>query len=305
VGPIVDAHTHIWSARSQATRTAGHDLRMRFMGVSAPPPLRASARALAETSVEHGVEQAVLIQPSFLGTNVRYLVSALDRDRSARAAVALLDPTAERPQAQIERLHRLGVVGVRLAPLVAPGLDWFGRASDDACALMAERGMTVSVLATSAQVAGLGGWLARHEQLNVVIDHLGRPDTHEGAGRDALAPLLRLAEHPNLSVKLSGLSAFSRSDFPHPDTGAWARRVVAEFGSERTLWGSDFPWTHELRSGYPGALGAALVALADLPSDALRNCFALTARRLHHLPANAAVTLSATRATAQCPGSSP
>lgn len=255
--------------------------RARFIAAPVPPPLDASARAFVGASMPHGIGEAVLIQPSFLGSDTRYLLAALRRDRAARAAVAVLDPTATRPQAQVERLHRLGVRGMRLVPLVAPELDWFGPAADGAGEAMAELGMIASVLAGSAQLGRVGKWAARHEHLTVVIDHLGRPDTHAGGRRGALTPLLRLAAHTNVFAKMSGLSALSSRAFPHTDTGAWARRAVEEFGSERTLWGSDYPWTQREPAGYAGALGAALLALGDIASDALGDCFAGTARRLY------------------------
>ena len=106
----------------------------------------------------------------------------------------------------------------------------------------------------------------------------------QGPRARALDPLLSLARHANAHVKISGVSAFSRRPFPHADSGPWVHRAVEEFGSQRTLWGSDFPWTYALSSGYGGTLASVLLALRELPPADLRNCLAATARRLYGLP---------------------
>lgn len=44
----------------------------------------------------------------------------------------------------------------------------------------------------------------------------------------------------------------SGQDFPYQDTKAPIREIIARFGPERLMWGSDFPWVTE-KCGYTKA----------------------------------------------------
>lgn len=44
----------------------------------------------------------------------------------------------------------------------------------------------------------------------------------------------------------------SGQDFPYQDTKAPIRELIARFGPERLMWGSDFPWVTE-KCGYTKA----------------------------------------------------
>lgn len=44
----------------------------------------------------------------------------------------------------------------------------------------------------------------------------------------------------------------SGQDFPYEDTRAPVRELIARFGPERLMWGSDFPWVTQ-KCGYKNA----------------------------------------------------
>ena len=61
-----------------------------------------------------------------------------------------------------------------------------------------------------------------------------------------LADGLRLAAHPNLRAKSTFLPTGSVTGYPCADMHAPCLKLVNAFGSERCVWGSDFPcelWT--------------------------------------------------------------
>ncbi|MDI7047420.1 amidohydrolase family protein, partial [Escherichia coli] len=55
----------------------------------------------------HGIERAVLVQPSFLGTDNRYLLQALSRDRRRLRGVAVVTPNVS--EKELAALHAQGV----------------------------------------------------------------------------------------------------------------------------------------------------------------------------------------------------
>ncbi|MCP2324226.1 L-fuconolactonase [Hamadaea flava] len=82
---------------------------------------------------------------------------------------------------------------------------------------------------------------ARHPQLTVVVDHLGNPAnllTEDASGWQA--DVTYAARRPNVVMKISGLLTQQRG-VPVEKVADLARHVVAEFGPQRCLIGSDWP----------------------------------------------------------------
>ena len=65
--------------------------------------------------------------------------------------------------------------------------------------------------------------------------------------------LLSLAAFPRAYVKLSAAFRVSTEPFPHADARPAIRKLLAAFGKERLLWGTDFPWVTQKDGGYGGA----------------------------------------------------
>ena len=77
----------------------------------------------------------------------------------------------------------------------------------------------------------------------MIVDHLGmRQNPTFGLDdppfRD-LPALLALAELPNVRVKVSGVPTLSAGPYPFADLWASLDQVLAAFGAERLMWGSD------------------------------------------------------------------
>ena len=76
----------------------------------------------------------------------------------------------------------------------------------------------------------------------LVLDHCGVPDIAGGAFAPWRDGVRSLAAMPNVSAKLSGVLAYAA---PGTATIAtvrpWVEEVIAAFGPERCMWGSDWP----------------------------------------------------------------
>ena len=80
-----------------------------------------------------------------------------------------------------------------------------------------------------------------------MVSHMGLPPARKAPPERAaaaveLAPLLALAEFPNVLVKLSGFYAVSdpSHDWPHRAAAPFVDVLIAGFGADRCLWASDF-----------------------------------------------------------------
>jgi predicted TIM-barrel fold metal-dependent hydrolase len=91
----------------------------------------------------------------------------------------------------------------------------------------------------------------------------------------------RLAAEPNVMVKLSGLGTFIHHN--DPDHIAWIlRETLPLFGSERCLFGSNFP-IEKLWTDYAALLAAYRDALAWLSPEARQAVLHGTAARIYRL----------------------
>ena len=72
----------------------------------------------------------------------------------------------------------------------------------------------------------------------VLIDHLAEP--HMGSGVE-FADVLELASFERVYMKLSALSHFAQDAPRYESARAFTRRVIAEFGPDRLVWGGDMP----------------------------------------------------------------
>jgi predicted TIM-barrel fold metal-dependent hydrolase len=77
-----------------------------------------------------------------------------------------------------------------------------------------------------------------------VIDHLGQTDI---GAEDQITNLLKLSKYPNVYVKVSAFYKFGSRKPPYTELAPLIRRLVAEFGSSRLMWGSDCPY--QLQNG--------------------------------------------------------
>ena len=234
---MIDAHVHIW-------RLARHDCVW-------PTPDEGvlyrdfTLEELIAALDEAGIDRAILVQSQESARDTAWLIETgmtTDcisgvigwADLCDRAAVAAL---SDQPLLK----------GVR--PMVqARAADWYDDPALDAgLETMAEHGLVLDALIRPVHLPALDRLAARHPDLVVVIDHAAKP-TGGPAGfhawKTAIAPL---ADRPNVHVKLSGLT----TEIARDAVGPVVEAVIALFGPERLLWGSDWPVV-TVSDGYRG-----------------------------------------------------
>lgn len=92
-----------------------------------------------------------------------------------------------------------------------------------------------------------------------------------------------MAACPNVVCKLSGLTTQASWDgWTVEQVLPYAARVLAAFGAERVMFGSDWP-VCDLAGGYGGALSVAEAALVGCGADERVAVLGGTARRVYGL----------------------
>ena len=149
-------------------------------------------------------------------------------------------------------------------------------------ARLADYGFSFDLQVFSGQMAGAAVLAESCPAVTFILQHAGMLEDLSPAGREAWrAGMRRLAACPNVVCKLSGLGTFiHRNDAAH--IADIAREMVAVFGAQRCLFGSNFP-IEKLWTSYRDLVGAyrtALGSLSDSDRDAILRSNAMRVYRL-------------------------
>ncbi|KWT01797.1 MULTISPECIES: amidohydrolase family protein [Pseudomonas syringae group genomosp. 2] len=234
----IDAHAHVFSKDLSLTS-----------GRRYSPDYDATVQAYLAHLHEHGLSHGVLVQPSFLGTDNRFLFDALAQAPDRLRGVAVVDTDISR--GALQRMAGLGIVGIRL--------NLIGRALPDFTApewkSLFKNVWTLGWhVELHREVADLPGLIRQLLPFGckIVIDHFGRPDARLGIDDPAFQALLELGLSGQLWMKVSAIyrlggTAEQNAAFAH----AALPLLLQSFGPRRLVWGSDWPHTqHEQEVSY-------------------------------------------------------
>ncbi len=188
----------------------------------------------------NGMTGGVLVQPSFLGTDNRYLVAALQANPHRLRGVAVVDPAIS--DSELSRLDDAGVVGIRLNQIGLPTPDFAAPPWQTLLARLRARRWHVQVHQAAGALRGLIDPLLAAD-LDVVVDHFGRPDPRLGVADPGFAYLLSLASSRRVWVKLSGAYRNGANGAGEATAMAAMPLLKSSFGLDRLVWGSDWPHT--------------------------------------------------------------
>lgn len=231
----VDTHFHVFNAG------------VAVEGARYVPPYTAALqdwRALAQSV---GVTGGVWVQPSFLGTDNRLMLQALEAYPDLLRGVAVVAP--DTPPETLVTLHASGVRGIRLnlVGLAHDIPEWTRAAQFWQC--LHDLGWHLEVHTDPGALPHVLAQLPT--DIPLVIDHMAKPS--EACVRDATVKnLVQRARHVPTHVKLSG--AYRLGGVDATDL---AQLWLHEIGPKALLWGSDWPCTnHEQLASYEQLFGS-------------------------------------------------
>lgn len=220
----------------------------------------------------HGVSHAVLVQPSFLGTDNSFLLAALRAAPQRLRGVAVVAPGIA--DADLLALAEGGICGIRLNLVGLPLPDLAQPDWQQLLARVRALDWHVEVHRSALDLA-LAAQPVLDAGCRLVVDHFGLP------GLVGVSDwLLQAAAGGRTWVKLSAAYR-SWPGASGPQARAAAQQLLRAFGPERLLWGSDWPHTqHREHIDYT----AAHAALTDWVPDpeARQTILAATPAALFH-----------------------
>ncbi|HUR06234.1 MAG TPA: amidohydrolase family protein [Nonomuraea sp.] len=272
----VDAHHHIWdlAARPHAWLEAEK---------LAPVRRTFTLDRLAGHAAAAGVSGTVLVQvlPD-LAETTEFLALAAESDLVA-GVVGWIDLTSP---AAAETLAGLpgGLVGIRHGVQAEPDPAWLTRPDvRRGLAAVAAAGLAYDLLTLPRQLAAAIDTVAAMPELTFVLDHLAKPPIASGELEPWASRIRELAGHPNVYCKLSGMvTEADWASWQVADLRPYAETVLAAFGPERVMFGSDWP-VCLLAADYERVVSAADELCAGLSAGERTDVFGGTARRAYRL----------------------
>ena len=107
--------------------------------------------------------------------------------------------------------------------------------------LLAERRLRFDICIRHAQLPAAAELVEACPDTVFVLDHLGKPPVAAAALDPWREQMTRLAAHPNVACKLSGLSTEAAPGWQDADVVPYLEHALEVFGPKRCMTGSDWP----------------------------------------------------------------
>jgi L-fuconolactonase len=287
---IIDAHQHFWDV----SRTDYGWLRpdnVRLYRNYLPPDL-------APLLADNEVDATVLVQAAPSEAETRYLFQLAHAHSVVAGVVGWADFESPGSDERITKLVEDGQDKLKgLRPMIQdiPDADWVLRMElDGAFHSMSRHRLVFEALVRPSHLDALRQRLLRHPDLRVVLDHAGKPNIEHQEFELWARGIERLARDTAVSVKLSGILTEAGAHGSFEDLRPYIEHIFREFGSERIIWGSDWPVLN-LASSYTDWLTMAREWIQLLAPESESAILADNAARMYRL------TLRATPATSRKP----
>ncbi len=272
----IDAHQHYWKVERgdydwmNAPEVAS--IRRDFLPSDLAPELE-----------KHRIDQSVVVQAAATGAETDFLLGLAQEHASVAGVVGWLDLESADFAGTLARYARNPkFLGIRpmlqdlpddrflVRPRVLENLRELARSGRRLDLLVLPRHLPVVVDA-----------LAALPELVAVVDHCAKPDLRAGSLDAWRSGIARVAEHPNVACKLSGLVTEAPPGAHARDLAPAIEHALAAFGPDRLLFGSDWP-VCTLAASYDRVVGVLAEVLgARLTRDFERKLFGENAARFY------------------------
>jgi L-fuconolactonase len=235
---VIDAHVHLWDLTTRPQPWTGQF-----------PALQRSflLRDLEQEMNSHGVDTAVVVQAGDTTCETLDLLALAATSPRLAGVVGWADLDSGDVAGAVAALRAAPggdrLVGVRHQLQAEPDPLYLARPGvRDGLTAVAAAGLAYDVVVSPGQLPLIVDTAAALPDVRFVLDHAGKPPIASGDLRAWRADLARLAALPNTAVKLSGLvNEADSARWTQADLAPVIDHVLACFGAERTMAGSDWP----------------------------------------------------------------
>ncbi|SEJ93001.1 Predicted metal-dependent hydrolase, TIM-barrel fold [Sphingobium sp. AP50] len=275
---IIDIHPHIIS--DDATRYPPAPLFGKRSDWSQERPC--TVDALIAAMDEAGVDKAAVVHSSTTyGFDNSYVVDGCNLFPDRLIAVGSVDVAAGDAVPVIRGWVDKGLKGLRIftggSTKDFDPTELENPAAYPAWEVLGELGVPMCIQTGPIGLPQVTDLAKRFPKVNIILDHLGRPDVLDGPPYANADSLFALADIPNIYLKLTP-RIFGDVKKEKASAETFFPKVAAAFGANRMAWGSNFPTS-------PGTLAdilaTAKAGLASLSEADQQWIFGKTAQTLY------------------------
>lgn len=237
---IIDSHQHFWQYNSQ-THSWIDDTMSSIRKDFLPSDLKATFEKQKEYGSE--IEGCVVVQVDTNEKETEFLLEICESNSFVKGAVGWVDLLAENVEDRLSFFSQnKNFKGVRHI-LQGESVDFVLREDfQRGISKLSQFDLTYDVLIFPPQIKNAIEMIKKFPQQKFVLDHLAKPYIKDGKITEWQKDIENLAKNKNVYCKISGMVTehdfknWQKQDFvPYMDV------VVENFGTERILFGSDWP----------------------------------------------------------------
>ncbi|CAN7621951.1 amidohydrolase family protein [Mesorhizobium sp. LjNodule214] len=266
----IDAHQHYWKiARGDYF----------WMGPHVAPIVRDVFPADLKPHLNAaGIDRTVVVQAAATVAETEFMLDLAETEPSIAAVVGWVDLGADDVEATLRRLAaRPKFRGIR--PMLQDIDDTFDILKPKhlaALRLLPKLNLRFDALAQPRHLPVVAALADHIPELAIVVDHAAKPFIAKGIIEPWASDMAALANRPSVLCKFSGLVTEAGPNWSIAGLKPYADHLIACFGPERLMFGSDWP-VCELAATYEKWLAAAKELVAGLSPAARDQIFGGTA----------------------------
>jgi L-fuconolactonase len=243
---IVDTHVHIWEMPPIAP-----------IGPTAPsftslPTEPATAELLIDDMDANGVDKTILVQTSWSTWDNGYVADSANKHPDRFASMGMVDPLADdNAEIAVGWMDEHGMAGFRFHPDYYPDVEILKRPENDAMFTEIEKRSGILQIHNRPGNAHQLDYVAKkYPGITWLIDHMMYPMPEMVPSWDEYRPVLALANHENVHIKISDVHSRSNGEFPFTDMHDVVKMAIDAFGIDRCLWGTGYPGYLRVKHGW-------------------------------------------------------
>lgn len=232
----IDSHQHFW--RYDAARDAWITAAMSLLKRDFLP------EELEHECDANGIDGSIAVQADQSEEETLFLLELAGRNKRVVGVVGWVDLRSPRIEERLQHFSRFKkLCGFRHVAQAEPD-DRFLVGSDflRGVAHLPELGFTYDILVYPKQLPAVIELVSRFPEQRFVVDHLAKPEIKTGRREPWAAHIRTLGQNKNVFCKVSGL--VTEADWLRwkpEDIRPYLDVVFEAFGSERLMFGSDWP----------------------------------------------------------------
>jgi predicted TIM-barrel fold metal-dependent hydrolase len=275
---IIDIHPHIISDDEKRYPPAPLFGKRSDWSQERPNTVEALIAAMEEAGV---AKAAVVHSSTTYGFDNSYVVDGCNQYKDRLIAVGSVDMLADDVAAVIKGWADKGLAGLRI--FTGGSTKDFDPSELDnpksfkAWEMLAELKLPMCIQTGPVGLPQVRMLAERFPTVNIMLDHLARPDVLDGPPYARADGLFALRDLPNVYMKLTP-RIFGDVEKEKASAETFFPRVVEAFGAQRLAWGSNFPTSTGTLSGI---LATAQQGLACLSVEDRAWIFGKTAQKLY------------------------